>query len=194
MRKYFYTDGYTNFGPFTLEELKYKNITRETYVWYQGLAQWYQAVDLPELAILFSNSSPAVPNPFHTEQTPEVISHNPLFNNQQNNPFNSPQNTPFNSSQNNPFNNPQQVIPRTWLVESILVTIFCCLPFGIVGIANAAKVESKFYAGDFEGSQRASDEAKKWTKISFFVQIALYASYLVFILLGIAGSISTNGN
>ncbi|MES2882212.1 MAG: CD225/dispanin family protein, partial [Bacteroidota bacterium] len=40
---------------------------------------------------------------------------------------------------------PQQ--PKNWLVESILVTIFCCLPFGIVGIVNAAQVNSKFAAG-----------------------------------------------
>lgn len=28
----------------------------------------------------------------------------------------------------------QVTMPKTWLVESILVTLFCCLPFGIVGI------------------------------------------------------------
>ncbi|WP_419184195.1 DUF2752 domain-containing protein [Xiashengella succiniciproducens] len=38
--------------------------------------------------------------------------------------------------------------PKTWLGESILVTIFCCLPFGIAGIVNASKVESRFYAGE----------------------------------------------
>ena len=32
----------------------------------------------------------------------------------------------------------ENVQPKTWLVESILVTLFCCLPFGIVGIVNAA--------------------------------------------------------
>ena len=30
--------------------------------------------------------------------------------------------------------------PKTWMVESVLATIFCCLPFGIVGIINASKV------------------------------------------------------
>ena len=32
------------------------------------------------------------------------------------------------------------VCPKTWMAESILVTILCCLPFGIIGIVNAAKV------------------------------------------------------
>ena len=37
MKKYFYSDGTNNFGPFTLEELKEKRITRETMIWFQEL-------------------------------------------------------------------------------------------------------------------------------------------------------------
>lgn len=58
---------------------------------------------------------------------------------------------------------PMQVPPKSWLVESILVTLFCCLPFGIAGIVNASRVESRFYAGDVEAANRASANAKKWT-------------------------------
>lgn len=70
--------------------------------------------------------------------------------------------------------------PKNWLVESILVTILCCLPFGIVGIVNASKVESKFFAGDIDGAERAAAEAKKWTTIGFWVGIGLIALYLIF--------------
>ena len=35
-----------------------------------------------------------------------------------------------------------KIAPRTWLVESILITVLCCLPFGIVGIVYASKVSS----------------------------------------------------
>ncbi|MFZ3275199.1 MAG: CD225/dispanin family protein, partial [Lutibacter sp.] len=42
--------------------------------------------------------------------------------------------------------------PKNYLIESILVTIFCCLPFGIVGIVFAAQVNAKFDAGDYEGA------------------------------------------
>src|SRR4029079_6010877 len=45
---------------------------------------------------------------------------------------------------------PQEVFqnrpPKSWLAESILVTLFCCMPFGIAGIVNASRVESRFYA------------------------------------------------
>lgn len=71
--------------------------------------------------------------------------------------------------------------PKNWLVESILVTLLCCLPFGIVGIVNAANVNSRFDAGDFAGADKASKEAGKWTKIGFFVGLAGIVLYLVFV-------------
>lgn len=58
--------------------------------------------------------------------------------------------------------------PKTWLVESILVTLFCCLPLGIVGIVNASSVERKFKDGDYAGAEKASQDAGKWTKFGFF--------------------------
>ncbi len=72
--------------------------------------------------------------------------------------------------------------PRTWLVESILVTLFCCLPFGIVGIINAAKVESRFYAGDIEAANRASAEAKRWSLIGLIVGVIVITLYIGFIV------------
>lgn len=38
----------------------------------------------------------------------------------------------------------EQVCPKTWMAESILVTVFCCLPFGIAGIVFASKVSSLY--------------------------------------------------
>ncbi|MGB5930048.1 MAG: CD225/dispanin family protein, partial [Cyclobacteriaceae bacterium] len=70
--------------------------------------------------------------------------------------------------------------PKTWLVESILATILCCLPFGVVGIINAAKVESRFYAGDIAGAEHASKEAGKWTKIAAVVGIVVIILSIVF--------------
>lgn len=81
---------------------------------------------------------------------------------------------------------PQQ--PKNWLAESILVTLLCCLPFGIAGIVNAAQVSSKFSAGDYDGSLRASQEAAKWTKIGFWVGIGVIGLYfLFFVVLGVGG-------
>ncbi|MBR4149034.1 MAG: CD225/dispanin family protein [Rikenellaceae bacterium] len=83
---------------------------------------------------------------------------------------------------NNPQNNqPRRYPPKNHLVEAILVTLFCCLPFGIVGIINAARVENAFYSGDEMEAERLSREALKWSKIGLFIGIATYLLYFAFI-------------
>jgi hypothetical protein len=56
---------------------------------------------------------------------------------------------------------------KNWLVESILVTIFCCLPFGIVGIVNASQVNSRLASGDYNGALHASKEAANGPRLDF---------------------------
>ena len=48
------------------------------------------------------------------------------------------------------------------MASAILVTLFCCLPFGVVSIVYAAQVDSKFSAGDYPGAQQASNTARNW--------------------------------
>lgn len=87
--------------------------------------------------------------------------------------------------QQSPVQPPQ---PKNWLVESILVTLFCCLPFGIAGIVFAAQVSSKYASGDYEGSLQASREAAKWTKIGFFVGLGVLVLYFIAIFFfGVTG-------
>lgn len=62
--------------------------------------------------------------------------------------------------------NANQIPPKTWLVESILVTIFCCQILGIISIIYAAGVESKFYRGDVVGAENASRTAKTLVIVS----------------------------
>ena len=73
--------------------------------------------------------------------------------------------------------------PKNWLVESILVTIFCCLPFGIAGIVFSAQVNSKYDAGDYDGALKSSADAGKWTKIGLFAGLAFLVLYLIFIFM-----------
>ena len=76
-----------------------------------------------------------------------------------------------------------QPCPKTWMAESILVTIFCCLPFGIAGIVFAAKVSSLYAAGQYEEAVEASNDAAKWTKIGFFVGLAVMVIYMIFLFI-----------
>jgi len=65
MKKYFYTDGTNKFGPFTLEELKEKEITRETNVWFYELGEWKNAGVIAEIQDLFT----LVPPPIQKQNT-----------------------------------------------------------------------------------------------------------------------------
>lgn len=49
MKKYFLHNGSENIGPFDIEELKERKITKETQVWYEGLADWKEASEIEEL-------------------------------------------------------------------------------------------------------------------------------------------------
>ncbi len=74
---------------------------------------------------------------------------------------------------------PPAHIPN-YLVQAILVTIFCCLPFGIVSIVYAAQVNTKLDAGDVAGAVQASSNAKTWIWVSF-------GGGLFFVVYGVAG-------
>jgi hypothetical protein len=63
--------------------------------------------------------------------------------------------------------------PPNYLVQAILTTLFCCLPFGIVSIVFAAQVNSKFSAGDVAGAVNASSRAKLWAWLSFGFGLAV---------------------
>ncbi len=52
--------------------------------------------------------------------------------------------------------------PSNYLVQAILVTLCCCLPFGIASIVYAAQVNGKYAAGDVEGAYESARKAKMW--------------------------------
>jgi tetrahydromethanopterin S-methyltransferase subunit E len=77
--------------------------------------------------------------------------------------------------------------PKNYLVESILVTIFCCLPFGIAGIVFASQVNSKFAVGDYEGAIASSKNAKKWMTWGLVLSVLYYIIiyFFIFSILGV---------
>ncbi len=54
---------------------------------------------------------------------------------------------------------PAQPIPN-YMVQAVLVTLFCCLPLGIVGIIKANGINKKIAAGDFAGALADSNSNK----------------------------------
>lgn len=83
--------------------------------------------------------------------------------------------------------------PDNKLVWSILATIFCCLPFGIVAIIKSAEVNSKWAAGDQEGARQSAADAGKWIKWSVIVGIIAIVVSIGFWLLALAGIVASGG-
>jgi hypothetical protein len=73
---------------------------------------------------------------------------------------------------------------NNYLVPSILVTLCCCMPFGIVAIVFAAQVNTKLAAGDFAGAEASAKNAKLWCWIGFGCGILVAIGY------GILGGLS----
>ncbi len=149
MNSYFYSDGVNSFGPFSLEQLQEKSINRDTLIWYQELGDWKKAETLPELEGYFKT----VPPPLSKATTPPA----------------------YNARANNDSSN--KMPPKTWLLESVLATVLCCLPFGIVGIVYASRVETYFYKGEYLAALEASDNAKTWTLISICLGVIMVVGF-----------------
>ncbi|MDU1889931.1 MAG: CD225/dispanin family protein [Dysgonomonas sp.] len=166
--KYFYIDNLTKqqCGPFELKDLKGKGIHPETVVWRSGMPDWTEARNVSELAYLFDDRLPILedkPNP--PQRSSIDISKQQEQANR--NSSSSPNSTQSNqqSSRTGESNKWDDILPmpKNWLVESILLSIFCCSPISVVGIFYASKVESLYYTKDYEGALRASKNAKNWT-------------------------------
>ena len=185
-------------GPFSPDELKSKNLRPETMVWKSGMGDWVEARTVAEISFLFNLDAPTqTANPQASQYSQAAnttnynqTSYNQTQYNQPQNGYNPNANGGYRGYQNNQGGiNDVRPMPKNWLVESILVTVLCCLPFGIAGIMSATKVESLYYSGDYEAAEQASKDAKKWTIVGFSSTFVLGLLYIIFVvLLGFASS------
>lgn len=93
--------------------------------------------------------------------------------------------------QQNNFNGmPQE--PVNWvpyLILSIISTLCCCLPFGVVGIVFSAKINSAMLAGNLEEAQNNAKMARIWIIVSFAIGLLTWLIYMVLIVTGaVSGS------
>lgn len=72
MKKYYLHNGTESSGPFDIEELKAKKITKASPVWFEGMLHWKTAGEIPELNHLFTINPPPFPLFETPEPTPKV--------------------------------------------------------------------------------------------------------------------------
>ena len=79
-----------------------------------------------------------------------------------------------------------------YLVPAI-ISIFCCLPLGVVAVIFAAQVNGKVAAGDTAGALDSSKKAKMFSFIAIGLGLLGIVCYVIFVVImgvgmGLAGS------
>ena len=90
-------------------------------------------------------------------------------------------NMPQPSPESPPDNMQTPPRPSSYLIPAILVTLFCCLPGGIVSLYYASQVNFLYEAGEIQKALDASRKAKIWTLLSAgfgFFLVLLYAMFI----------------
>jgi len=152
--QWYYSKNGVQLGPVGMAELRAKLATGEVspaeLVWRDGMADWVPASQVPEL---MGQTAPvtAVPGGSSSPYAPPVQV----------------------TAVGTPGTGGESYIPN-YLWQSIVVTVLCCLPFGIPAIVYAAKVDSLRASGDIPGAMQASANAKMWAWVSFGCGLALY--------------------
>ena len=166
MKQYYIIRNDQPAGPYTIEELAAMGITPDTIVWAEDIADWIPAYQVNELNSLFTRSAQTPPSynaPSYGAPAAPQYHREPQYSR-------PPQyNTPAE----------QPPMPPTYLAWSIAVTILCCLIGGIVAIVYSSQVSSRYIAGDYQGAEYASRQARIWIIVSACVGFAVGIAYTV---------------
>lgn len=173
-------------GPMSLDEVKSRNLTRKTLVWYPGLAQWTHADKIPELRTLFDYLPPELPTEDNDEtvisKPEEQVKVEPVVVKPQEEPAFTQENTQNNNNNGNSYgnygtynNSPQ--CPPSYLALSIISLICCCLPFGIISLIYSAQVRTVFNSGEYEKAEKYSKNALYWGIGSIVAGVIINTSY-----------------
>lgn len=124
-------------------------------------------LDVPGRSSADPQAEPGAASP--ASQTPFAAGTSPAFGADapgQENPYQTPG---AEARPGYPFGRPsiQPGYVPNYLVQAILCTLFCCIPFGIVAIVFAAQVNGHLAAGNFAAAQEASQNARIWCWVSF---------------------------
>ncbi|EDM45491.1 hypothetical protein SCB49_06777 [unidentified eubacterium SCB49] len=87
------------------------------------------------------------------------------------------------------MNSPTGTPPENNLVWAILCTVMCCIPLGIVAIIKSTKVKELWLQGDYDGAQKAANDAKKYSIWGAVISVVFFVLYILFfVVIGVAGN------
>lgn len=75
--------------------------------------------------------------------------------------------------------------PDVWLWQSILATVLCCLPLGIVGIVFSSQAQAAINVGNLAEAHQKAQQARTFTLISMALGL-LPMGFLILWILGMS--------
>jgi hypothetical protein len=81
--------------------------------------------------------------------------------------------------------------PNNYLVWSILSTVLCCLPLGVVAIVKSSQVNGLWAQGQFDAAQASAASAKKFATWSAIAGVVVFVIYGILMAVG-AMNVDTN--
>ncbi len=72
-----------------------------------------------------------------------------------------------------------------WLWQSIVATVLCCLPLGIVGIVKSTQSKSAADVGNGQLARQRADEARTWTLVAIGIGVVFQVGFFA---LGFSGA------
>lgn len=156
-REYFFEKHNQQYGPVSLVDMIESGIEEHNYIWYEGLDDWIEAREDPEVLEKIREYKALNPPPFA------------LGGRFKNDP---PQQEDYSDG---------KVMPPTNLGISILALILGCWPLGIVAIYFASQVKKLFLSGEFAKAIMYSERARNISIVS--IAIGLIFGFIYFILI-----------
>ena len=78
--------------------------------------------------------------------------------------------------------------PSSYLALAIIVTVCCCIPFGIVSIVYASKVDSCWNNGLYDEARENSRKARNWALWGIGLVALFYLVYVLLIAFGVVAA------
>ncbi len=178
MNEWYYEHNNAQEGPVSADSLRdlirREVVARDTLIWQKGMGDWKPAADIAEFAGSFGGPPPI--------RTPVDIDDAP--------PVGAPS-----ASRASGDDRWGDVPPKidNHLAKAIIVTVLCCLPFGVVAIVNSSKVDPAVARGDYDEARRKSEEANKWANWSIIASAVVIGLYLLLMFIGGIGGAFSGG-
>lgn len=161
---WYYSKNGMQMGPVSQEELSGKakvgEVIPSDLIWKEGMTDWKPLAQVPEFQIAGGLTTPP---PIGVGSVP--MQQPPMY----------------------PAGYAPSSVPN-YLWQSIVVTVLCCLPFGVVSIVYATKVDALLAQGDIVGATAASKSAKTWVIAGLASWRLIVGIYMIFLLIFAVGA------